>query len=249
MRRTVRHTSSQTAASRTIADRRLSDGAVRLFCWLMSHDDGEDVDVEEYTKMHGRAGRTHVRELEEAGLVKMEEDKVQTYDPNAERERKAAAFNIGRDRYQKHVEARRSRVAEARRDRTDETNETQQKPKPFTAATFRKVWAAKWADRWPDIRMPMWGRKELGIAKQLIARLGEEDAKKLLEVLFEEWEATARRYRLKGYPSIEWCMAFRNTAVLELVSGKQVGGSPQKRKGEYDEGSSREEDDVGWGGP
>jgi len=86
---------------------------------------------------------------------------------------------------------------------------------------FKDAWRSRSWNGHPT----RWTNRDRGHAKELIDEQGAENIVKYIKWVFAEWENLCRRYKVKGYPSIQIAYAYRRSWLPEALN-KPLGGSP-----------------------
>jgi hypothetical protein len=233
-------------------DARLTDAEFRTYSWLASYPNGVVVSVSEQCKTRCLSLGDIVKQmqrLESFGFLKLVEGGNETLVFIGVQERSTMMEDL-QQKSQAALEQQSARRAAKQVERTRAPKEVL-----FTAQSFRKVFQDTFRKTWPEVPVPAWTLKQLAIAKRFIQLLGIDDAQRAIALTFENWPKIVDRYKVRGYPSVEWMMGFRQTALLELLSGKPIGGSKSAagvarqislKGSEHDEQRSAETPDVGW---
>lgn len=128
-------------------------------------------------------------------------------------------------------------------------------PARITAHTVYVRWKEAQSRVFPSALQIPWTKAQLGMAKKLIERLGEEKTLEYVDLVFDGWNDMVARHGFRGYPTMQWCLGFLDSIGQELLTGTKIGKdktqsmNPRTRaleKGEFNERASSREKDIGW---
>jgi len=121
-----------------------------------------------------------------------------------------------------------------------------------------EIWETKFSDLWPDApQTASLDRADKSLIKKLMENYDGRMVIKMVEHLFDNWSQLAKRWSLRGMPTVKLLWGYRKLILAEIETGKKVSLPDQRSKeqrrraaldrSEFDEETASHLPDVGWG--
>ncbi len=104
-----------------------------------------------------------------------------------------------------------------------------------------EIFSKEWENKFKDLDIPKWCGKEWKQAKQLIEKVGYENAELIVKYVFKNWNELSEVWKIRGNPSIGIILSYGVNILHEVKTGKKIGyksvkkGRPEHYPEDYDD--------------